>query len=68
MSEITFSDAGMTPDQREQAFREFHADQLRQQTKHLFTIQAILSAWFVLFIIAALVYVIAAFASSSSGY
>ena len=68
MTEDTYSSAGLTQEQREEAFREFHADQLRQQTKHLHTIQAILSAWLALFLIGAVIYVIAVVAASNSSY
>jgi hypothetical protein len=68
VTDSSYFSAGMTQEQREEAFREFHADQLRQQTKHLHTIQAILSTWLVLTIIGAVIIAIAMASASSSGY
>lgn len=55
MADITYSGTGRTHAEREDAFREFHADHLRRQTKHLQVIRAILSTWFVLTILGVVV-------------
>jgi hypothetical protein len=68
VTDSTYTGEGMTQEQREEAFREFHADQLRKQTKHLFNIQALLSVWMVLTILGGLVYVIAVVSASNRGY
>lgn len=68
MTDCVYTGQGSTQEQREEEFRSFHADQLRQQTKHLFNIQAILSVWLVLTIIGAVGLVIVIVSANNSGY
>jgi hypothetical protein len=68
VTDSVYTGQGSTQEQREEEFRAFHADQLRQQTKHLFNIQAILSVWLVLSILGAVGLVIAIVSANSSGY
>ena len=57
-----------TESQREEMFREFHAEHLRRQTKAIETIRGVAVTWLVLTIIGILFFMIAMAGQSSSGY
>jgi len=51
-------DIELTDQQRAEMFREFHADQLKKQTKHLDTISRMMILWLLLTILGELIYLI----------
>jgi hypothetical protein len=55
----------MTEAEREEAFREFHAEHLRRQTRALESIRGILVFFTILFVIGAAIYITLAASAAS---